>query len=181
MTTLAVDIGCARYGGDFSIERLIQEFKPDRLYGFDPNGELVVSQPAEARRVEGTRWVMPDGTELVLEQKAAWIYDGEIGYISQSLGSTLTDRASAPKVPCFDLSEFIYDLTRHTSAAPKIILKMDAEGCEYELLDHLINTGANEIITFAWIEWHPFGVKNHEMRRKWIEDHWGREIVEWRW
>jgi hypothetical protein len=58
---------------------------------------------------------------------------------------------------------------------------MDAEGSEYELLDHLIEAGADKLLKLAWIEWHPFGVKNPAMRRKWIEDNIACEITEWRW
>src|SRR5262245_49585252 len=36
---IVIDVGCARYGGDYSIERLIEKFDPDALYGFDPAWE----------------------------------------------------------------------------------------------------------------------------------------------
>jgi FkbM family methyltransferase len=178
---IVIDIGCARYGGDYSIERLVEEFNPDTLYGFDPNGEVFASVPAKAERADLKRWVLPNSTELMLEQKAAWLYDGKIGYLSETLNSALTDRTDVQQVECFDLSEFIYELTRHTSEAPRIVLKMDAEGSEYDLLDRLIATGADKLLELAWIEWHPGRIPNGAQRRKTIEERISCPITEWLW
>ena len=36
MTSVVIDVGCARIGAAHSMERLIDEFHPKVLYGFDP-------------------------------------------------------------------------------------------------------------------------------------------------
>lgn len=181
---IVIDVGCARYGGDYSVERLIEEFQPDTLYGFDPHpsvpGQVVYLNMGKLD-LESGGLVPPDGPNIILERKAAWVYDGTIGYLEDGLNSTLTDREDAPQVECFDLAEFIFDLTRRSSEAPKIILKMDAEGAEYELLEHLISTGADELLELAWIEWHPKKMTLGERRRRGIERNIHCELAEWLW
>lgn len=171
--TVVIDVGCARYGGDFSIERLIEEFQPDFLYGFDPNWDVTMFTPWDGLRC------MVDITTA-----AAWTYDGEIGFIPNGLGSSLSYEAGR-KAPCVDLARWMWEdmpAVRLTDGhRHKVVLKVDAEGSEYELLEHLIEQGADELLSLAWIEWHPFGAKNPAMRRKWIEDHMRCEVVEWRW
>lgn len=178
--TVVIDVGCARYGGDFSIERLIHEFKPVMVYGFDPNDEIVASAPEGSERVNETRWVTPEGVGVALEKKAAWTYDGEIGYRSDTLNSWITDAVDAPKVECFDLARFIVERAGR-DPSQEIVLKMDAEGAEYDLLDHLIETRADALLKLAWIEWHPKKVQNGNRRRQQIEEQIACEIVEWRW
>lgn len=177
--TVVIDIGCARYGGDYSIERLVEEFSPDMIYGFDPNAELVASAPEGAERVNENRWLLPNGTGLMLEQKAAWTYDGEIGYRSESLNSWITEAVDAPRVECFDLAKFIVELSEF--AAWGIVLKCDAEGSEYDLLDHLIATRADALLKLAWVEFHPKLIPNAQQRRRTIEERIACELQEWRW
>ena len=92
---IVIDIGCARYGGDFSIERLLEEFEPDVLYGFDPNAATAVTYAAP---------------HVHIHASAAWVYDGTIGFLSDGLNSCLTYREDVPQVPCFDLAKFIAGL-----------------------------------------------------------------------
>jgi FkbM family methyltransferase len=160
---IVIDVGCAKYGGDFSIERLIEEFHPDILFGFDPNPALEQLGPGEP-------FLIGD-TEVMLEQKAAWIFDGEVGYVNDSLNSWVTDSRSAEKVPCFDLACFIEELPED-----EIVLKMDAEGSEYDLLRHLILKGMDERLKLAWIEWHV-----PDRGRAQIEAEIGCELAVWNW
>lgn len=164
---IVIDVGCAKYGGDYSIERLIEEFDPEVLWGFDPNPAV----PEEATRVDER------AHRIELRRQAAWTYDGFVGYLEEGLNSCLTDRADAPKVPCFDLARFIRELPRDGD----IVCKIDAEGAEFELLDHLIATGADRLLKLAWVEWHAFGVDDPAGRRASIEERIGCEIAEWTW
>lgn len=171
--TVVIDIGCARHGNDYSIERLIEEFRPEYLYGFDPHESIT------------DKSYVVDQTMITLRRQAAWLYDGEIGFLSEGLNSCLSSRDDIPKVTCFDLGRWIYEempaLNTRTGRIHEVVLKMDAEGAEYELLEHLIEKGYDKLIHVAWIEWHPFGVKNPEMRRRWIEEHLDEkvELMEW--
>lgn len=163
---IAIDVGCARYGGDFSLERMLEEFSPRVLYGFDPNWDESMFSPPD------------DLTSQVIVQKAAaWTYDGEIGFEGSGLGGHL---APSPRlVPCIDLSKLIRSLGDES-----VVLKIDAEGAEYELLEHLIGTNADLRLELAWVEWHPPGARVNsrpDERRDAIEAEIACEIVEWRW
>jgi hypothetical protein len=161
--TVVIDVGCARYGGDYSIERLIEEFHPRILYGFDPSWRANMYQPEE-----GTQTVVWTSTE------AAWTHDGVVRFTVGGLGGQVT--TTGPELPCIDLAKFILEL-----GDDDIVLKMDAEGSEYELLDHLIATSADTRLKLAWIEWHPFGVPDPEQARASIEERIYCELTEWRW
>jgi hypothetical protein len=160
---IVIDVGCAKYGGDYSIERLIEEFHPDILFGFDPNPALEQLSPGESFLI--------GETEVMLEQKAAWIFDGEVGYVNDSLNSWVTGAVNAEQVPCFDLARFIEGLPDDD-----IVLKMDAEGSEYDLLRHLILKGMDERLRLAWIEWHV-----PDRGRAQIEAEIACELAVWNW
>ena len=188
---VVIDVGCARYGGDYSIERLIEEFKPDMVYGFDPNEEIVASVPEGSERVNATRWLTPEGVGGALEKKAAWIYDGVVGFSGSGLGGHI--ELGGMKVPCFDLAHLIADKWKvayerdhrdFVREETEIILKIDAEGAEYELLEHLIETGSDGLLKLAWVEWHPPGAavnSRPDKRREAIEERITCEMHEWRW
>lgn len=164
---IAIDVGCARYGGDFSLERMIAEFSPRVLYGFDPAWDDSMFEPSEDLT-----------TEVIVQQAAAWTSDGEIRFEGSGLGGHVTDK-SGRIVPCIDLAAFIRSLPDE-----RIVLKIDAEGAEYDLLEHLIATNADIFLELAWIEWHPPGARVNsrpDKRRDAIESEIACEIVEWRW
>lgn len=159
---IVVDVGCARYGPDFSIERLIEEFKPDVLYGFDPIEQAYSEHPF---------WRDHDGTNVEIIRKAAWTFDGEIGYLNPGLRGWISDRHGAPRVPCVDLARFVAELPDG-----RTVLKIDAEGAEYELLEHLIAHGVDRRLELAWVEWHA-----PDRGRESIEQRLACEVREWEW
>lgn len=160
---IVIDVGCARYGGDYSIERLLEEFDPEVLYGFDPNAATAETYAA---------------SHVHIHASAAWTEDGTIGFLSDGLNSCLTYRKGAPQVPCIDLARFIRECSeRHPGQ--RLILKLDAEGSEYDLLLHLIVTGADELLSLAIVEWHPKTDPKGEDRRRVIEKEIHCAIREW--
>jgi FkbM family methyltransferase len=165
---IVIDVGCARYGGDYSVERLWEWYKPDRLIGYDPAAEMEDMAEALADMV-------PPGTVLELHREAAWVYDGTIGYFADGLNSQIGDNPAWPPMPCVDLARVIAELPE------PIILKLDAEGAEYELLEHLLATGTINRLQRILVEWHPTG---QGKRRRAIEQALRREGVvweQWRW
>lgn len=130
---IVVDVGCATYGGDTSIPYLVEEFEPTTLFGFDPAVD-------DDHYLEGS-------TMVVVKRAAAWTYDGEINFTVRGLGGKV-DPAGSP-VPCVDLARFIVDL-----GEPDVVLKMDAEGAEYELLPLLHERGVDRMLRLCWVEWH---------------------------
>ena len=196
---IAIDIGCARYGGDFSIERLIEEFKPDKVYGFDPSQgqDEYPWGPHDPAGPTGPA----KATSIFIEKKAAWTFDGWIGFHVAGLSGKITE--GAPGVQCFDLARFITEIYADNTVQPiapdpsltpeqyktgpilpEIILKVDAEGAEYELFEHLIETGAAHMLSLVWVEWHPPGAKVNsrpDKRRESIESLLSCEVHQWNW
>lgn len=132
--TVVVDLGCLDFGSQDSIGSLIDEYKPSRVYGFDPHSALE----------ETITW--SDGVRVELRRQAAWLYDGEIHFHENLTKSTIF--GDGPPVPCFDFSSWLREL------AEPVVLKMDVEGAEYDLLEQIIDDGADVFIEELVVEWH---------------------------
>ncbi len=160
---VVIDVGCAKYGGDYSIERLIEEFNPDVLYGFDPGWD-----PSQVERI-GT-------TILNITKAAAWTCDGEIDFVVAGLSGHVASETERHTVcvPCVDLAKVIEDA--HREHGGPLVLKIDAEGAEYDLLAHLIATGRDRLVDLAWVEWHQ-----PDRGRADLEELFAGEVIEWRW
>ncbi len=173
---IVIDIGCARYGGDYSIERLVEEFQPVTLYGFDPNAE---EYEGPIQLGPSIQWAAPPGTHwnthAIITAQAAWIFDGSVKFISDGLNSQVGDAEHWPLVPCFDLARFITQLPQRELEGD-IVLKIDAEGSEYDLLRHLIDRRVDALLKLAWVEWH-----SPDRGRAQIEEEIACELVEWLW
>lgn len=161
--TVVIDVGCARYNGDYSLERLVEEFDPTVVYGFDPNwdGEMTCET----------------GVPTHIYAIAAWTYDGVHHFHADGLNSCLTLNEEMPQVPCMDLAAFIARLP----AGARVIVKMDCEGAEYELLEHMIDCRVDALLELLWVEWHPDKMDPDGKRRAEIEREVACEIKEWNW
>jgi len=147
---IVVDVGCASYGFPWSsLRRLRRRFSPDEMFGIDP-----MAKPSRIATV------IP---------KAAWLFDGEIGYIRNGTSSMISSDLHDP-VECLDLARFIGDLR------PPVVLKLDCEGAEYDLLSHLIAEGVDDRLLLALVEWH-----GSDERRTAIEYRLACPIEEWIW
>ena len=160
---IVIDVGCARYGGDYSIERLIEQFEPDVLYGFDPAWE--------ASMYDANRYK----THVVVSTEIAWTRRGQVRFLQDGLNGQVGDANHWPLMRCIDLARFI----KKFPTAEEIILKLDCEGSEYDLLEHLMATGVDERLSLAWVEWHPR--PNSEERRASIESQLRCQVDEWLW
>jgi FkbM family methyltransferase len=132
--TIVVDLGCKDYGSQDSVASLVDEYKPDRLYGFDPHPNLE----------ETVTW--SDGVRVELRRQAAWLNDGLIPFHENITRSQVG--TGDYQVPCFDFSAWLANLDEH------VILKMDVEGAEYELLERMLADGTDKLIDELVIEWH---------------------------
>lgn len=99
-------------------------------------------------------------------KQAAWIYDGTIKFylgnssFASTINPTKTTNISTNnyiEVDCIDLSNFIIS---NFDKQDYIILKVDIEGAEYELLEHLIKTKAIEYVDDLFVEFHLGKIKN---------------------
>lgn len=134
MTDVVIDVGSATWGGDASIPYLVEHFKPRYLYALDP---------AE----EDLNYDL-DGTEVIRVSAAAWKYDGSINFTVANLGGHIDSRGELTR--CIDLASLIGEV--YESAGT--VLKIDAEGAEYDLCEHLIDQKVDKLLELAWIEWH---------------------------
>lgn len=132
--TVVIDIGCAKWGSDESIPYLVEEFSPSALHGFDPAAE-------ESDYFLGN-------TIVVVRPWVAWTVDGRVGFKVGGLSGHVDP--SAASRPSIDIARFILEL----SPDEEIVLKMDAEGSEYDLLPHLVANDADLRLKLLWIEWH---------------------------
>jgi FkbM family methyltransferase len=152
---IVVDLGCADRGEWFSLEALVNEYHPELIYGFDPSPLL------------NTRRRKVNGVPVKLERKAAWLFDGTvefnddymhggpeaIGHGTCAVGAGSLGRIGTIiehgglTVECFDFSVW---LAEHGPC----VVKMDLEGAEYPLLEHLIAQGTNRLVSELVIEWH---------------------------
>ncbi|HSI97953.1 MAG TPA: FkbM family methyltransferase [Gaiellaceae bacterium] len=149
---IVVDLGCFPHRHEVSVEPLVEHFRPDVLYGFDPWPELAEGET----RVGGTR--------VVLERKAAWIEDGEIEFAwvrgLRSWDSTVMRAKNSRgewsgsgsreviRVPCFDFSAWL----RSMSEPP--VVKMDVEGAEFPILERMVREGTDALVAELLVEWH---------------------------
>lgn len=147
---IVVDLGCFPHRDEISIEPLVRRFRPDVLYGFDPWPALVEGET----ELEGTR--------VILARKAAWIADGEIEFAriqgfrawdstvmrEKNSRSEWSGSGEVMRVPCFDFSSWL-----RTLPEPPIV-KFDVEGAEFPILERMVETGADALVSELLVEWH---------------------------
>lgn len=135
---IVVDVGCKSHEAERSIEPLIERFKPNVIYGFDPHPQ---TQPGTY--TEGD-------TLVVITREAAWAYDGMVGYVVDGASSRLDGERG---VRCFDFAAWLGGLLAEEPDA-EVILKLDCEGAEFELLARLRERGLLEGLARVLVEWH---------------------------
>jgi FkbM family methyltransferase len=163
--TVVVDLGCHphpehRGASQDSIMALIGRFAPSALYGFDPHPDHV-----EQRRYVGR-------TAVVTKRRAAWIYDGVVAYDpspDRPLSAHVGDGPTS--VPCFDLAAWL--------RGRSVVVKMDVEGAEYRILEHLIENGADGNVERLLVEWHPDRQPAGTLDRPMLEGAFTCPVEEW--
>lgn len=177
--TVVIDVGAARYGGDYSMERLIVQFEPTHLYAVDPNPALDTPAPEDLLPLLSNSNVPEHSVEIHLVRSAAWTSDGKIGFREDGLNSWVTFDINAPQVPCFDLGRFITELDEMHNE--RLILKLDCEGAEYDLLPNLIVRGITDLLDLVIVEWHPktVGYDIATAHQELIEERIQCDLQEW--
>lgn len=122
------------------------------------------------------------GLPFTLIENLVWVHDGWVLFDSDGLSpdcrilevsrTESTDpwrhpNASAELVhePCLDLAAFV---RRHFGPEDYLVLKLDIEGAEYEVLDHLMGQGMLSWFRELYVEYHWWGRVSLRPR---IEEH----------
>lgn len=131
-----IDLGCHDHGHPEcdSLGALTRKYRPSRFYGFDPHPDFKEATFAT------------DGTSLILRRRAAWLYDGHVGFHANGTGSRV---GYGDTVPCFDFSAWL-----PTIVHDRTVVKMDIEGAEYDLLEKMVEDGTSHAFSELVIEWH---------------------------
>lgn len=139
---VVIDLGCYSHGqAKFdSLHALAEKYRPPLLLGYDP-----LVKPLGYGR-DGAHDV--SSTVVLVQPVAAWTHTGFVGFERNGVESRVGGLDS-PQVPCFDLTALIVAL-----AGQNIVLKLDVEGAEFKLLEHLLVTGVSGRIGRLLIEWH---------------------------
>jgi FkbM family methyltransferase len=146
---IVVDIGCmtySQYPEEESTFKLLRIFHPDYYYGFDPNPDLI----------EGEQLIQLDDAPLckcTFTRKAAWKHDGlleyTLGWNPLRASTSFTTIDPEHPVPCFSLAQWLHELNE------KVVLKLDCEGAEYTLIEHLERTNTmQEFVDYLLVEFH---------------------------
>lgn len=153
---IVIDVGCCPQGPEESVHHLIDRFHPDVLFGFDPFPELV-------SHVECI-----DGTVCLFSPRAAWTHDGHVAYSADGILSTAMPELMTKEsklVPCFDLATWLLALP-----IDPIVVKFDAEGAEFDILDRFHMLGVDALLALVLVEWHdeidPSGERKDELTAK---------------
>lgn len=152
MTGIVVDVGCKSHEAEVSIPKLIDRFDPQLLLGFDPHPQLG----------EGVSCMV--NTTVVTRRAAAWTCNGSLAFRFDGTRSA-PNRHAMNTVPCFDLSA----LLRLALPPVGIVLKLDIEGGEYRILDHLLRTGADRLLALVLVEWHELDREHRRGQRARLE------------
>ncbi len=153
---IVVDIGCMTYPGypeDESMLKLIDRFRPEVYYGFDPH-------PAQ-NEYDGSAGSFTPQAVTIVRRQAAWKYDGTLALmmppaVVNPLRTFTTEKASVqtPRVTCFDLARWLVSKRLWYGLDEKFVVKMDCEGAEYELIEYLESTEAMRFIDLLLVEFH---------------------------
>jgi len=107
--------------------------------------------------------ISPKHKDVVFHEKVVWMNDGEIDFYTsgrkegRANGIFSNPKAvrrgmeSIIKVPCIDFDKWIKD---NFSKDNYIVVKMDIEGSEHDILQHMITKGSINYINLAYVEFH---------------------------
>lgn len=160
MRKIYVDLGT--YDGDTIRAFMLGEMGVDpagyEIYAWEPNPRYFDNVSRVASRYGAT-----------LITSAAWVSNGTIEMamdygtgVGGGLGSSvMQDKAiwktgQISSVPCIDFSEWLEQFR-----GDYVVVKMDIEGAEFPVLEHLIKTGNISIINKLFVEFHANKVPSY--------------------
>lgn len=164
-----VDLGC--YVGKMLDRALVLYPDCDRYIGFEPVPKLarklvqkykanpkVQINPWAADNVSGSARLFlsrpspskgPPKPRKKMSGKGFGFSQGSTLFGDKTSGRIRKD--DYVKVVTVDTAEYLHSLCQ---GGGRVILKVDIEGKEYDVLEHLIDTGAIKLIDAMFVEWH---------------------------
>lgn len=167
-----LDIGC--FNGD-SVLHFASNNSYDEIIAFDPNYSFTELWQAISKRYP----------HVTFYNGAAYTHNGTVKYTQRPenapLGSTINQdkndwgAGEVFDVPCYDILEFI---------VPDTAVKLDGEGSEFDILEHIINNDYLKYIPIFYLEWHASKMKsgNYSERQQKIEailKQEGKKVIGW--
>lgn len=144
---ILIDCGASNGSAILELENKYGVF--DKIYAIEPNPENI-------------RQINSDNSRLIkLEAAISKAYGNVHLYLSEGYdGSTLyPDKLSGRinkdnfiEVKAIDFSDW---LAIHVSQDDYVVCKMDIEGAEFDVLEHLLKTKKMNLIDVLLVEWHP--------------------------
>jgi FkbM family methyltransferase len=121
----------------------------DKIYAIEPNPENI-------------RQINSDNSKLVkLEAAISTAYGNVKLYLSEQYdGSTLYPNKLSGRINCDNFVEvkaidFSDWLAQNVNPDDYVVCKMDVEGAEFDVLEHLLQTKKMALIDVLLVEWHP--------------------------
>ena len=139
----------------------IEYFTP--WYGHYDEYHLFEAHPSLAKKLKEE---LPEDENIFLHDKAVWIEDKNLEFYFSTInkaknpqGSTIVqgkttggvDYTNPTIVNAINFDEYLKSLP-----AGEIYLKMDIEGAEYQVLNHMKNNGSLDIIDILDVEFHAY-------------------------
>lgn len=123
---------------------------------------------------------------LVIHETAVWVSNGnQILYLPKQIlsGTLMTGKKNLPiietlEVPTIDLGAWLLSLP-----PDPVVLKMDIEGAEYQVLPHLLNSGALKQVVELQVEFHydrmtDVSKDTHDALIQHLTDHFGPNPIQ---
>ncbi len=121
----------------------------DKIYAIEPNPENI-------------RQISSDNSNLTTLEAAISTSDGNVRlFLSENFdGSTLypgklSGRINPDNFISVKAIDFSKWLARNVTADDYVVCKMDIEGAEFDVLEHLLKTKRMKMIDVLLVEWHP--------------------------
>jgi len=121
----------------------------DKIYAIEPNPEnfrQINSNNSRVIKIEAAISTAYRNINLYLSEQ----YDGSTLYPSKLSGGINND--NFVEVKAIDFGDW---LAKNVIRDDYVVCKMDVEGAEFDVLEHLLKTKKMELIDVLLVEWHP--------------------------
>lgn len=147
-----VDLGAYR-GATIKAFRASKFFFPGaKIYAWECNPLLSkIEYGEDVEKINAAAWICDGNVEFYLSRQRPESVQGSSVYKEKKTGDL--DRAHPVSAPCIDFAKWLVGVANQSSTS-SIIVKMNIEGAEYDVLEHLISTGTMRLVDRLFIQWH---------------------------